>query len=235
MDHHIDELQRHVHTRLGDGSFTIDVTPEARKLLVERGTSAEYGARELKRSIHRMLTQPLAELVAAKHVAPGARVLVDRDAAGQALELRPDASAVVAETATVAAGTPSILVLDDNPHLREWLCRTLTTAGTEPVQAETLAQARELLAERVFDAALVDVVLPDGEGLPLALDLARQQPLTQVIVMSGMELSAEEFAQCERYGIPVLRKPFLLDDVVKVLRAQLVRRLRAARAAGEGA
>src|SRR4029453_14931283 len=61
VDHHIDELQRHVHTRLGDRSFTIDVTSEARHLIVEQGTSAQYGARELKRTIHPMLTQPLAE------------------------------------------------------------------------------------------------------------------------------------------------------------------------------
>ena len=41
----------------------------------EKGTSAEYGARELNRTIHRHLTQPLATLVATNQVNPGARVL----------------------------------------------------------------------------------------------------------------------------------------------------------------
>jgi MoxR-like ATPase/ActR/RegA family two-component response regulator len=227
VDHHIDELQRHVHTRLGDRSFTIDVTPEARRLLVEKGTSAQYGARELKRTIHRMLTQPLAELVADKQVAPGARVVVDRDAAEEALEIRPEAPAVEPSTAG-AFETPSILVLDDNPHLREWLRRGLQAVGTDPIVAETLTLGRTLVAERQFDAALVDVVLPDGEGLTLAVELARSSPRTQVIVMSGMELAPDELALCERYGFPVLRKPFLLDDVVNVLRATLVTRVRAA-------
>src|SRR5439155_20073540 len=43
LDHHIEELQRHVYGRLGDRSFEIDVTPPARQLLLERGSSPEYG------------------------------------------------------------------------------------------------------------------------------------------------------------------------------------------------
>ena len=50
---------------------------EARQFLLQKGTSAEYGARELNRTIHRHLTQPLATLVATTQVSPGARVRVD--------------------------------------------------------------------------------------------------------------------------------------------------------------
>jgi CheY-like chemotaxis protein len=233
LDHHIDELQRHVHTRLGDRSFTIDVTPGARHVLVEKGTSARYGARELKRTIHRMLTQPLAELVADKQVAPGARIVVDRDAGGQALEIRLESPA--AEPMSPSAHeTLTVLVLDDSPHLLESLSRGLRALGTDPVGAETLAQGRALVAERALDAALVDVVLPDGDGLTFAVELARSHPRTRVIVMSGMELALEELALCERYEIPVLRKPFLLDDVVSLLRATSITRIRAPRAAGQG-
>jgi CheY-like chemotaxis protein len=233
VDHHIDELQRHVHTRLGDRSFTIHVTPEARHLLVEQGTSVQYGARELKRTIHRMLTQPLAELVADKQVAPGARIVVDRDGGGQALEIRPESPAVEPSSRS-AHETLTILVLDDSPHLRDSLCRGLRAVGIDPVEAETLAQGRTRVAERALDAALVDVVLPDGDGLTLAVELARSHPQTQVIVMTGMELGLEEVALCERYKFPVLRKPFLLDDVVNLLRATGITRIGAARAAGQG-
>jgi len=232
VDHHMDELQRHVHTRLGEGSFTIDVTPEARHLLVEKGTSALYGARELKRTIHRMLTQPLAELVADKQVGPGARVVVDRDADGQALQIRPETQA--AELSSVdAPATLTVLVLDDSPHLLDSLCRGLRAVGIDPIGAETLAQGRALVAERTLDGALVDVVLPDGYGLTLAVELARSHPGMQVIVMSGTELAPHEMALCERHKLPVLRKPFLLDDVVSLLRATLVTRGVAARAAGQ--
>jgi CheY-like chemotaxis protein len=233
VDHHIDELQRHVHTRLGDRSFTIHVTPAARHLLVEQGTSVEYGARELKRTIHRMLTQPLAEQVADKEVAPGARIVVDCDAGGEALEIRPESPA--AEPSRRIAHEPlTMLVLDDSPHLRESLSRGLRAAGIDPVGAETLAQGRALVAERTFHAALVDVMLPDGDGLTFAVELARSHPRTQVIVMSGMELAPEETALSEQQQLPVLRKPFLLDDLVSLIRATLVTRTGAERAAGQG-
>ncbi len=76
LEQHIADLQRHVNTRLGNRSFEIEVTPASKRFLLERGTSAEYGARELKRTIHRHLTQPLAALVARGGVEPGAHVVV---------------------------------------------------------------------------------------------------------------------------------------------------------------
>jgi DNA-binding response OmpR family regulator len=127
-----------------------------------------------------------------------------------------------------------MLVLDDSPHLRESLSRGLRAAGIDPVGAETLAQGRALVAERTFHAALVDVMLPDGDGLTFAVELARSHPRTQVIVMSGMELAPEETALSEQQQLPVLRKPFLLDDLVSLIRATLVTRTGAERAAGQG-
>ena len=73
LDHQITDLQNHVNTRLGARSFTLEVPSEARQFLLRKGTSSEYGARELNRTIHRHLTQPLATLVATNQVNPGAR------------------------------------------------------------------------------------------------------------------------------------------------------------------
>ena len=53
LDQQIADLQNHVNTRLGNRSFTLEVPFEARQFLLEKGTSAEYGARELNRTIHR--------------------------------------------------------------------------------------------------------------------------------------------------------------------------------------
>jgi ATP-dependent Clp protease ATP-binding subunit ClpA len=77
LDQHVAELQYHVRARLGDRAFDLEVTPAARQILLERGTSEEYGARELKRTIHRLLTQPIAAQVADGQVPPGSRVKVD--------------------------------------------------------------------------------------------------------------------------------------------------------------
>jgi CheY-like chemotaxis protein len=219
LDHHIAELQRHVNTRLGDGSFEIAVTPAARRLLTEKGTSPQSGARELKRTVHRLLTQPLAALVADRSISPGARVIVDRDSATESLRIEPGECR---PAAAVAAAPPVVLLLDDNPHLLDWLRLGLEATGVTVMPADSAAQAAEEAARRRPDVALVDVMLPDGDGLTVALQLLRQYPRLQIIVMSGMELSADEAILCQRYDFPVLRKPFLISDLVNVLRARVL-------------
>jgi CheY-like chemotaxis protein/MoxR-like ATPase len=227
LDHHIEELQRHVHTRLGDRSFEIEVSAAAREALLSRGVSVEYGARELKRTIHRMLTQPLAALVASGRIAPGTRVMAD--AAEGVVTLTPlDLPAV---NLPVRRSDPRVLLLDDNLALLGWLEAVLRGANLETISATTAAQAREAVANRRPEVALFDVVLPDGDGLALALELRTAEPALQVILMTGTELSAEETDECERHDIPVLRKPFLGQDAISLIQARLVH-ARAARGSG---
>lgn len=88
LDQHISELQRHVHARLGSRGFDIEVPPECRGFLLRKGVSAEYGARELKRTLHRHLTQPLAALVAGGEIEPGAAVRLEIDEGRQGLRIR---------------------------------------------------------------------------------------------------------------------------------------------------
>jgi Cdc48 subfamily AAA family protein/ClpA/ClpB-like protein len=59
LDHEIKALENHASSRLGDRCFELIVEPESRQFLLRKGTSEEYGARELKRTIHRKLVQPL--------------------------------------------------------------------------------------------------------------------------------------------------------------------------------
>jgi len=88
LDQHIEELQRHVQTRLGVRAFGIEVPPESRRFLLRKGTSAEYGARELKRTLQRHLTQPLAALVAGGKIEPGSAVCLEFDEEEDELSLQ---------------------------------------------------------------------------------------------------------------------------------------------------
>ena len=65
------QSQRHVNTRLAERCFSIEISPESHEFLLRKGTSREFGARELKRTIHRHVTQPLATLVAGRQIEPG--------------------------------------------------------------------------------------------------------------------------------------------------------------------
>jgi ATP-dependent Clp protease ATP-binding subunit ClpA len=96
LDQQIRELQEHIDKRLGERGFQVDVRPRARWFLLERGTSEEYGARELKRTVQRLLVQPLASLVAAGEIRPGAHVSVELSARRDKLVMRSGDAEVLA-------------------------------------------------------------------------------------------------------------------------------------------
>ena len=77
VDMQIAALEQHIENRLEERAFGLDVTAAARAFLLNKGTSAEYGARELKRTILRELTQPLAAMVANGEVPPECVLRVD--------------------------------------------------------------------------------------------------------------------------------------------------------------
>lgn len=74
LDQHIRDFQSHIQTRLGARAFFVEVPLESRQFLMARGTSVAYGARELKRTLHKHLIQPVAAMVADGKIEPGARV-----------------------------------------------------------------------------------------------------------------------------------------------------------------
>ncbi|MBI4909804.1 MAG: ATP-dependent Clp protease ATP-binding subunit [Acidobacteria bacterium] len=76
LDHLLEEFRRHVLLRMGPRAFNIELSKGAREFLMKRGTSSEYGARELKRTVHRNLIQPIAAMVAKGQVGPGAVICV---------------------------------------------------------------------------------------------------------------------------------------------------------------
>ena len=89
VDFQLNDLQGHITRRLGVRAFRLTVTKAARAFLLKTGTSTAYGARELKRTILRHITQPLAALVATAQVEPGTRVAIDVDDTEEGLQLVP--------------------------------------------------------------------------------------------------------------------------------------------------
>lgn len=223
-DHEISGLQNHVNTRLGSRCFTIEVPFETRQWLIQHGTSPEYGARELKRTIHKHLTQPLATLVAKNQIEPGARVRV---------EIEPDAESLTLRTTSTseepAPSHPTVLLVDDNRDLLQFLERLMAESGWELMAAESASEARKMVATRKPNAALLDYMLPDGNGVELAQQLRQMVPNLQIIMMTGSMLQPEEEAICEEHEFPVLRKPFLAADVMNQIRSRLAARAASAK------
>lgn len=75
-DLEITALQTHIGNRLGHKSITLEVPLEAKQWMVLNGTSAEYGARELKRVIHKNITRPLASMLMSPSGVPSGSIVV---------------------------------------------------------------------------------------------------------------------------------------------------------------
>lgn len=212
LDHDIRALQRHVNSRLGESCFTIEVLPEACNFLLARGVSEEYGARELKRTIHRQLTQPLATMVTRGEIKPRAIVQVSLGDRGEKLVIRE------VGRSTPAARRPSILIVDDNHDLLLFLATELKEAGWEMLMAENADHARFLFYELRPGAVLLDYMLGDDDGLKLGLEFQSQAPATRIVIMTGGGFSDDELTVCTERNFPILFKPFLAQDVLNLIR-----------------
>ena len=202
LDDQFAELQRHLDSRLAHCSFEVVPTTAARQFLLARGISQQCGARELKRTMHRNLSQPLAVLVTNGGIPPGAQVTVDVNDAGTGLMF------AIAATGRPRPAPRTVLVVDDNAELVGWLATYLAGEGCRVLRANSLREAEASLASHEVAAAFIDQNLPDGDGVQFATRLASRTPRVASIVMSGGTLSEADQVICRRFAIPVLTKPF---------------------------
>ena len=68
---------------------------------------------------------------------------------------------------------------------------------------------------------LLDYVLGDDDGLKLGLEIQTRYPGTQIVMMTGGQIPSEEEAVCNQRDIPILRKPFLAEDVLSLIADRL--------------
>jgi CheY-like chemotaxis protein len=216
LEHDLRALQDHVNLRLGDRYFSIEITQGAKQFLLSKGISREYGARELKRTIHRQLTQPLATMVARGEILPGAQVSVSVNDASESLSIVCRGGAL-----PVARQIPTILIVDDNHDLLFFLAAELREEGWEILIAENGSQARLAFYQRRPDVVLLDYMLGEDDGLKLGLEFQTQAPLTHIILMTGGGFSDELQAIWKERDLPVLYKPFLAHDVVNLVRGRI--------------
>jgi CheY-like chemotaxis protein len=217
LDHDLRGLQEHVNLRLGDRGFSIEISRDGKDFLLRNGVSKEYGARELKRTIHRQLTQPLATMVARGEILPGAYVTVSADASGEGLSIKFRGGKEL-----IAAQTQTILIADDNHELLILLAAELKEHGWDILIAENGAQARLAFYQRRPEIVLLDYILGEDDGLDLALEFQRQAPSAHIVLMTGGGFSDDLMGLCERQDFPVLYKPFLGQDILNLLRGRFV-------------
>jgi two-component system KDP operon response regulator KdpE len=115
-----------------------------------------------------------------------------------------------------------ILVCDDEPQILRALRVILGDAGFEVVPAGTVREALDAVAVRPPDAAIVDLVLPDGDGIEVCASI-REWSRMPILLLSAVGEEREKVRALEAGADDYVTKPFGPDELVARLRAALRR------------
>ena len=116
----------------------------------------------------------------------------------------------------------TVLLVDDEPAITESLAYALVRGGFESQAARTLAEATAALAEREFALIVLDLMLPDGNGLDW-LRSVRKQSSVPVIILSSHDDSVDHIVGLEVGADDYVNKPFSPREMVARIRAVLRR------------
>src|SRR5450631_223598 len=130
-------------------------------------------------------------------------------------------------------GTPvRVLVVDDEPNLAEVLSSVLRHEGWEVQSAGTGMAAVRTGREFRPDAVVLDMMLPDFDGLEVMRRLREDNPRVAVLFLTARDSVEDRIAGITAGGDDYVTKPFSLEEVLARLRG-LLRRAGLARARGE--
>jgi DNA-binding response OmpR family regulator len=119
--------------------------------------------------------------------------------------------------------SPVVLLVDDEPELRGLLGEYFARHGFGVMAAEHAAQARELIAQRRPDLALLDVNMPGENGLSLARWLREAFPEVAIVMLTTVGESIDRIVGLELGADDYVAKPFELRELLARVRAVLRR------------
>ena len=133
--------------------------------------------------------------------------------------------------ASLPPGQGELLVVDDEPFLREAVAASLRFLGFEVTTAENGTGALRLARDRPFDLVVLDVMLPDTDGFEVVARLRRDGLRVPVIFLTARDTQADKVNGLTLGGDDYLTKPFGLEELAARIRTVL-RRTRPAAASG---
>lgn len=118
----------------------------------------------------------------------------------------------------------NILVVDDEMGIRELLSEILSDEGHVITTAENAQQARELRAASAPDLVLLDIWMPDTDGVTLLKEWQRDNLLTMPVIMMSGHATIDTAVEATRIGaLNFLEKPISLQKLLKAVQQGLSR------------
>jgi len=118
----------------------------------------------------------------------------------------------------------SILVVDDEMGIRELLSEILNDEGHTVTLAENAAQARQLRAQERPDLVLLDIWMPDTDGVTLLKEWASNGQLTMPVIMMSGHGTIDHAVEATRIGaLAFLEKPIALQKLLQAVSQALAK------------
>lgn len=115
-------------------------------------------------------------------------------------------------------GHYSVLVVEDNPDIAVGLQDLLQHDGYEVTLAATCAAATALVLQKRFNAILLDLGLPDGDGLDVLKDVQRRDPSLPVIIVTAHIAQERTVGSLGKGAFAYLTKPYNREELRQTLR-----------------
>ena len=106
-----------------------------------------------------------------------------------------------------------LLVVDDEPFLRDAVAASLRFLGFDVITAETGAEALRLARDRPFDLVVLDVMLPDTDGFDVVRRLRRDGRQVPVIFLTARDTQDDKVTGLALGGDDYMTKPFGLEEL----------------------
>jgi len=120
----------------------------------------------------------------------------------------------------VTAPGPLVLVVEDEPPLRRFLRASLGAHGHRVLEAETGREAEQLIASHNPEVVLLDLGLPDGDGIELTRRLRRWSAVP-IVVLSARGREADKVEALDAGADDYLTKPFGVAELLARIRLAL--------------
>jgi len=112
---------------------------------------------------------------------------------------------------------PSILLVDDEPVIRETLCSILKEDGYDVLTAKTGSEAIQLARENRFDVAIIDLKLPDVEGTFVLHHVKEYNPQICGILITAYPTTESAIKAIQEEAYEYITKPFDINHVKLVI------------------
>ncbi len=108
---------------------------------------------------------------------------------------------------------PCVLVAEDNPAVREFIVRSLQSAGYSVEAVADGQQALDAMSQRSFAVLVTDIVMPNVDGIALALKATSSFPDLRIVMISGYAQERMRAHNLDALVHRIIAKPFSLEEI----------------------